>query len=257
MIPDKSRTIPSKENGTNTQPKPWTVTAAIFLLVAIGVVFAALSSIAIAVWLFLLTIELCRGQAWIRSFIALSAFSVSGLFAINCVCGTIRFAIVAIPFVLSAILLYLPPSIKWFAQTATKEDSTHIPVWRNVLQLSYRAVIVVPVVALLLGMIALSPSIPGIIKFSRLSGYQTKDALMAAEPYELKKTIEFIQDGTNFTAIFLSPVGFLPVGPPIIIYDADGRRVDYCLDSGDNLQFLKRWRLPPRKDASVSPTVEN
>ena len=254
MIPNKSRTIPSKENGTNTQPKPWTVTAAIFLIVAIGIVFAVLSSLEIAVWLVLLAFELYRRQTWVRGFILLSTLPVAGLIAI---CGTVRFTLVAIPFLVSTILLYLPPSRKWFNKATAKEYSKHVPMCRNALRLSYRAVIVAPIAVLLIGMIALIPSIPSIIKFARLSGYETKNALIAAEPCEVKKTVEFIQDGTNFTAIFLSPIGFLPSGPPIIIYDADGRRVDYCLDSGDNLQFLKRWRLPPRKDASVSPTVEN
>lgn len=257
MIPNMNRNFPSKKSENHSDYNPWTVTAAIFLIGATGMVFAALSSVAIAVWLALLTIELYRKETWVRGFILLSALPVSGLIAITIAFGTLRFAIVAIPFLISAILLQLPPPRKWFDKTSTKENATHISRWSKILRLSYRAVIVSPIAVLLPGMIAFTPSIPGIIKFSRLSGYQTKNALLAAEPCEVKKTVEFIQNGTNFTAIFLSPIGLLPSGPPIIIYDANGRRVDCCRDSGDNLRFLKQWRLPPRKDTSVSPTAEN
>ena len=82
---------------------------------------------------------------------------------------------------------------------------------------------------------------PGIRKYERLYGYPTKDALLAAEPGEVKKVVDFSQDGTNYTAVVLSWIGFLPSGPAVFIYNEEGVRVDHCPDSGDNDSFLRRW----------------
>ena len=82
---------------------------------------------------------------------------------------------------------------------------------------------------------------PGIRKYERLYGYPTKDALLAAEPDEVKKVVDFSQDGTNYTAVVLSWIGFLPSGPAVFIYNGEGVRVDHCSDSGDNDSFLQRW----------------
>ena len=82
---------------------------------------------------------------------------------------------------------------------------------------------------------------PGIRKYERLYGYPNKDALLAAEPDEVKKVIDFSQDGTNYTAVVLSWIGFLPSGPAVFIYNEEGVRVDHCSDSGDNDSFLQRW----------------
>jgi hypothetical protein len=80
-------------------------------------------------------------------------------------------------------------------------------------------------------------------KFARLCDYPTKDALIAAEPQEVTRTIAFTQNGTNYTAAVLSCIGFLPSGPAVIIYDADGRLIDRCADSGDNMSFNERWHF--------------
>ena len=82
---------------------------------------------------------------------------------------------------------------------------------------------------------------PGIRKYERLCGYPNKDALLAAEPDEVKKVVDFSQDGTNYTAVVLSWIGFLPSGPAVFIYNEEGVRVDHCSDSGDNDSFLRRW----------------
>ena len=82
---------------------------------------------------------------------------------------------------------------------------------------------------------------PGIRKYERLCGYPNKDTLLAAEPDEVKKVVDFSQDGTNYTAVVLSWIGFLPSGPAVFIYNEEGVRVDHCPDSGDNDSFLRRW----------------
>jgi len=82
---------------------------------------------------------------------------------------------------------------------------------------------------------------PGMRKYERLCDYPNKDALLAAEPDEVKKVIDFSQDGTNYTAVVLSWIGFLPSGPAVFIYNEEGIRIDHCSDSGDNDSFLQRW----------------
>lgn len=82
---------------------------------------------------------------------------------------------------------------------------------------------------------------PGMRKYERLCDYPNKDALLAAEPDEVKKVIDFSQDGTNYTAVVLSWIGLLPSGPAVFIYNEEGIRVDHCSDSGDNDSFLRRW----------------
>ena len=82
---------------------------------------------------------------------------------------------------------------------------------------------------------------PGMRKYNRLCDYPNKDALLAAEPDEVKKVVDFSQNGTNYTAVVLSWIGFLPSGPAVFIYNEEGVRVDHCSDSGDNDSFLRRW----------------
>ena len=82
---------------------------------------------------------------------------------------------------------------------------------------------------------------PSMRKYNRLCDYPNKDALLAAEPDEVKKVVDFSQNGTNYTAVVLSWIGFLPSGPAVFIYNEEGVRVDYCSDSGDNDSFLRRW----------------
>jgi len=82
---------------------------------------------------------------------------------------------------------------------------------------------------------------PGMRKYNRLCAYPNKDALFAAEPDEVKKVIDFSQNGTNYTAVVLSWIGFLPSGPAVFIYDEGGKMVDHCSDSGECDSFLRRW----------------
>ena len=115
--------------------------------------------------------------------------------------------------------------------------------WRKVARVAYRTLIALPFVIASLSAFLIMPEIPGMRKFARLCDYPTKDALIAAEPQEVSRTIDFTQNGTNYTAVVLSCIGFLPSGPAVIIYDAEGRRMDQCADSGDNMRFNERWHF--------------
>ena len=95
--------------------------------------------------------------------------------------------------------------------------------------------------AVIFVVLVLALEFPGMRKYNRLCDYPNKDALLAAEPDEVKKVVDFSQNGTNYTAVILSLIGFLPSGPAVFIYNEEGVRVDHCSDSGDNDSFLRRW----------------
>ena len=69
---------------------------------------------------------------------------------------------------------------------------------------------------------------PGMRKYNRLCDYPNKDALLAAEPDEVKKVGDFSQNGTNYTAVVLSWIGFLPSGPAVFIYGDGAHCADGC-----------------------------
>ena len=54
---------------------------------------------------------------------------------------------------------------------------------------------------------------PGMRKYNRLCDYPNKDALLAAEPDEVKKVVDFSQNGTNYPAVVLSWIGFCRLVP--------------------------------------------
>ena len=104
-----------------------------------------------------------------------------------------------------------------------------------------KVIVALALVAAIFGVLVFAVEFPGMRKYGRLCDYPNKDALLAAEPDEVKKVINFSQGGTNYTAVVLSWIGFLPSGPAVFIYNDEGVRVDHCSDSGDNDSFLRRW----------------
>ena len=65
--------------------------------------------------------------------------------------------------------------------------------------------------------------------------------LIALLAEQVTKTFDFTQDGTNYTAIVLKPIGALPSGPAVFVADSTGRIIDRCRDYGDNSRFNGRW----------------
>jgi len=230
-------------------PKPWTVKAATLLIdVLCAVVVCRILESGRSrnwqdwiwsAWILAVDAELHRGRTWIRGLVTLMACASFALL----VNPSLWAWCAIVPLVGAAVLLRLPQSNKWYACAAAAEDMERLVWWRKVARVTYRTLIALPFVIASLCAFLITPEIPGMRKFARLCDYPTKDALIAAEPQEVTRTIAFTQNGTNYTAVVLSCIGFLPSGPAVIIYDADGRLMDRCADSGDNMSFNERWHF--------------
>lgn len=230
-------------------PKPWTVKVATLLIDVLCAVvvcrilesgrFRNWQDWIWSAWVLAVDAELHRGRTWIRGLVTLGACASFALL----VNPSLWAWCVIVPLVGAAVLLRLPQSNKWYACAAAAEDIERLAWWRKVARVAYRTLIALPFVIASLCAFLIVPEIPGMRKFARLCDYPTKDALIAAEPQEVARTIDFTQNGTNYTAVVLSWIGFLPSGPAVIIYDADGCLIDRCSDSGDNMSFNERWHF--------------
>jgi len=230
-------------------PTPWTVKAATLLIDVLCAVvvcrilesgrFRNWQDWIWSAWILAVDAELHRGRTWIRGLVTLMACASFALL----VNPSLWAWCAIVPLVGAAVLLRLPQSNKWYACAAAAEDIERLAWWRKVARVAYRTLIALPFVIASLCAFLIVPEIPGMRKFARLCDYPTKDALIAAEPQEVSRTIDFTQNGTNYTAVVLSCIGFLPSGPAVIIYDADGRLMDRCADSGDNMSFNERWHF--------------
>ena len=231
---------------------PWTVKAATLLIDVLCVVVAwrligseisgwrfELRSFLLSFWVLAVDVEFHRGRTWVRGLVTLMACASFALLADSSLWAWCAI----VPLVGAVVLLRLPPSNKWYECAAAAEGMERLSWRRKAVRVAYRTLIALPFVIASLCAFLIMPEIPGMRKFARLCDYPTKDALIAAEPQEVTRTIDFTQRGTNYTAVVLSWIGFLPSGPAVIIYDADGRLVDRCADSGDNMSFNERWHF--------------
>ena len=146
---------------------------------------------------------------------------------------------IALAFSLPALLVCLPSSGRWFAavgamRSTKKSSSGCLGVAARILAWA----VSVPVAFVVL--IALL-KIPGLNKGARLGKYESKDALILNEAEEVTKTFDFVQAGSNYTAIVLKPIGALSSGPAVFVADATGRIIARCRDYGDNMRFRERW----------------
>ena len=147
----------------------------------------------------------------------------------------------ALALALPVLLLCLPSAKQWFtavgAMRATKKPSPGcLGVATRVLAWGVSAPVAFVVLIALL-------EIPGLNKGARLGKYESKDALILNEAEEVTKTFDFVQDGSNYTAIVLKPIGALPSGPAVFVADATGRIIARCRDYGDNMGFRDRWEF--------------
>ena len=160
---------------------------------------------------------------------------------------------IALAFSLPALLVCLPSSRRWFAAVgairSTKKSSSGC-LGCTVKILTW--VVTVPVAFFVL---IASLKIPGINKAARLAKYGSKDTLISNEAEQVTKTFDFVQNGTNYTAIVLTPIGALASGPAVFVADATGRIIDRCRDYGDNIRFRDRWSFSwkdfRKKDSST------
>ena len=80
---------------------------------------------------------------------------------------------------------------------------------------------------------------------SRCARYSsmTRDEFLAAASNDVNRVSNFTLYGTNFTAVVLGGMRFLPSGPAVFIFDEEGIGVDRTIDYGDDLGFRERWRF--------------
>ena len=149
------------------------------------------------------------------------------------------FGCTALAVALPELLICLPSSRQWFVaaggmRAMKKASSGCLGVAVRVLAW----VVSVPIA--FVGLIVLL-EVPYFNTISRLGKYESKDALILNEAEQVTKTFGFVQDGTNYTAVVLKPIGAFPSGPAVFVAGATGRIVDRCRDYGDNMRFRERW----------------
>ena len=76
-------------------------------------------------------------------------------------------------------------------------------------------------------------NIPGHNRLERYMSYGSLQEMAAAETNDIRQIIPFYQDGSNFTAVVAGICRWPASGPAVLIYDHDGKRIDYCRDIGD------------------------
>ena len=235
---------------TPLPPKPWTVRVAVVLLdlccvlvvatqVVDGVnhVISPSFAVIVCLWFFVMDLEVRWGHRWGR-WLAVLLTAAASLDLLTSFPGW-RCFVGIVPMASAAVLLFLPPSGRWFAEAARITSACPVPVWWKGWRVTYKALLAVPAVLLAAIGILFLPETPGIWKFHRLCSYPGKAALLAAEPDEVTRIVDFTQDGRSYTAVVLTPMSYSPIGPAVIVYNGQGEMVDYCRDSGENFANLK------------------
>lgn len=140
---------------------------------------------------------------------------------------------------LPMLLICLPSSRRWFMEMrGVRSKGKSSFRWLAIVGRVLAWVVFIPIALVVL--IALL-EIPWFNTVSRLVKYEHKAALITNEAEQVTKTFDFTQDGTNYTAIVLKPIGALPSGPAVFVADSTGRIIDRCRDYGDNSRFNGRW----------------
>lgn len=225
---------------------PWTVRVPMLAFYALAVLCIAAIPITgdclfLGLFFLFVGLGLQHGREWMSE--ALAFFGV--------ICGVLgsvlSFAIsqnwiagcFALVFALPALFVCLPSSRRWFAEVGAmrvaKESSSG---WLGVVA---RVLAWVVSVSIALFVLIVLLEVPYFNTISYLGKYESKDALILNEAEQVTKTFGFVQDGTNYTAIVLKPIGAFPSGPAVFVADATGRIIDRCRDYGDNMRFRGHW----------------
>ncbi len=232
---------------------PWTVRVPVVALYALAVfcvgyaVFLTSSVTAIAevfllcfALIFLsLGLGLQRGRTWVAGLLAAGGVLGIGC-AVGCsICKVWRAGLVFLLISLPAMLPCLPSARQWLKATSAANPAKTgcvASVAKIVLWVAF-----VPAAFIVFAL--LMSVVPGTFAFLHLARYESKEALVAAESNLVFRTFDFAQDGTNYTAIVLKPIGTFASGPAVFVADATGRIIDRCRDYGDNMRFRERWEF--------------
>ena len=103
--------------------------------------------------------------------------------------------------------------------------------------------VVVAIVLVIVALVALvvALELPDARRFKRYCEYPNKDALLAAEAQNVVNSTDCVLNGTNVTIISMGPLGFLPSGSAMLVYDAEGKLIDRTRDEGDDGCFQRKW----------------
>ena len=137
------------------------------------------------------------------------------------------------------LLVCLPSARRWFAAADAMRSNKNSP--SGCLGVTARVLVWVASVPIAFAVLIALLEVPSFDAASCLVKYENKEALILNEAEQVTKTFDFTQDGTNYTAIVLKPIGALSSGPAVLVADATGHIIDRCRDYGDNTRFNGRW----------------
>ena len=234
-------------------PKPWTLKAA-FLIIDGTCLLLALICICTAIWnsspsplaglafpvafLFCPALVMRGGNSLMRIFF----FAIAFLVLLPCFIAS-QFdwkMILTLPFVALPVLLYMPPSGRWFAAVRQEQGKRPHPLLR---ELCFGCFTMLLLAFGLLAIFVLIPDIPYMRKRWRYPAMQKDELVAAAGKKEVKRVFGFSQGGTNFTVVVIGHMRWLASGPGVFVFDEKGRRVDHTIDYGDNPSFRERWKF--------------
>ena len=141
-------------------------------------------------------------------------------------------SLVTLPFVALPVLLYLPPSGRWFAAVREARGDQNGGCVSCVAFFAF----------LILMLMLITLDVP---RRSICSCYSlmTKDEFLSAASNEVNRVFQLTQGGTNFTVVVMGRMRLLASGPAVFIFDEEGIGVDRTIDYGDDLGFRERWRF--------------
>ena len=105
------------------------------------------------------------------------------------------------------------------------------------------AKVVVAIVLVIVAFVALfiAFELPDARRFKRYCEYPNKDALLTAEAQNVVSSTDCVLNGTNVTIVSMGPLGFLASGSAMLVYDGEGKLIDWTGDEGENGRFQRKW----------------
>ena len=228
-------------------PKPWTLKAA-FLIIdgacLLTVVLWLYSLLRLPVsWERLLgllvicapvgvSLALRQGKSAMRLiFIPIGIMCAIGLYAMVWMFDFNMMVFLAMfPFAALPVLLYLPPSGRWFAAVRESRGDRNGGCASCVAFFAF----------LILMLMLITLDLPWRTRGARYAS-MTRDEFMTAASNEVNRVFQFMQGGTNFTVVVMGRMRLLASGPGVFVFNEDGIRVDRTIDYGDDLGFRERW----------------
>ena len=103
--------------------------------------------------------------------------------------------------------------------------------------------VVVAIVLVIVAFVALvvALELPDARRFKQYCEYPNKDALLAAEAQNVVSSTDCVLNGTNVTVVSMGYLGLMSSGEAMLVYDAEGKLIDWTGDEGENGRFQRKW----------------